>query len=295
VLLIAENMNVMSKKIKTAMAARDPRPIQDLARAETEAGVDYIDINLGPARKGGPELMEWMVRTIQEVTDIPLFLDTTNVEAIEAGLRAYERRRGKAVINSVSARPERMDALLPLAAKYDAGIVALLLGVEGIPRDAAERGVNAAELAYRAGEAGIRAEDIFFDPIVLTVNCNQDQVRGATEFMMMFQDIAPGSKATGGISNVSNGAPESLRPILNQTYLMILKKYGLDSAIVDAFDEEMRAVARGERSGLEALVSRVMDGEDIAMDRISRQEIDVVKTTRVLKGDILYSDSWLEL
>ena len=87
-ILIGENLNIMVKTIGQAMKEKNPKPIQDLAAAEAEAGVDYIDINLGPARKGGEELMEWMVRTVQEVVDLPLYLDTTNVNAIEAGLKA---------------------------------------------------------------------------------------------------------------------------------------------------------------------------------------------------------------
>jgi 5-methyltetrahydrofolate corrinoid/iron sulfur protein methyltransferase len=139
-LLIGENLNVMVKKIGTAMKERDAKTIQEVAVAEAEAGVDYIDINLGPARKAGDELMEWIVKTVQEVVDIPLYLDTTNEVAIEAGLGVYQNKGGKAVINSIMARPERMEAELPLAQKYDAGFVALLWGPEGMPRDASERG-----------------------------------------------------------------------------------------------------------------------------------------------------------
>ena len=102
-LRIGENLNVMKKDIGAAMKARDPKPIQELAKAETAAGVDFIDINLGPARKKGAELMEWMVNTVQEVTDTPLCLDTTNIEAMEAGLKACKRDKGKPIINSVSA------------------------------------------------------------------------------------------------------------------------------------------------------------------------------------------------
>ena len=90
-ILLGENLNVMVTKIARAMKDRDPKPIQELAVAEAEAGMDYIDVNLGPARKGGEELMAWMVKTVQEVVDLPLFLDTTNAKAIEAGLKAYEQ------------------------------------------------------------------------------------------------------------------------------------------------------------------------------------------------------------
>ena len=120
-LRIGENLNVMVKKIGAAMKDRDPKPIQELAIAEAKAGVDYIDINLGPARKGGGELMEWIVKIVQEVVDTPLYLDTINAEAIEAGLKVYKNKKGKAVINSIMARPESMDAKFPIAQKYDAG------------------------------------------------------------------------------------------------------------------------------------------------------------------------------
>jgi len=291
-ILIGENLNVMSKTLGPAMKARDPKPIQEMAAAETEAGVDYIDVNIGPARKAGDELMTWLVEIIQEVTDLPLFLDTTNVQAIEAGLRVH---KGRAVINSIMARPERMDALFPLAQKYNAGGVALLWGPEGMPRDANERGALAAELMYKASEYGVPNEDLWIDPIVTPVNTQQDQVKSCLEFMTMFRELAPECKGICGLSNVSNGAPDHLRPILNQTYLIMLQKYGMTSAIVDAFDANLKAVARGEREGLVKLVWNVMDGEEIDMSSLSKEEVDYVKTTKVLLGRTLYSDSWLQL
>jgi 5-methyltetrahydrofolate corrinoid/iron sulfur protein methyltransferase len=291
-ILIGENLNVMSKVLGPAMKAREAKPIQEMAAAETEAGVDYIDVNIGPARKAGAELMEWLVKTIQEVTDLPLFLDTTNVEAIEAGLKVH---KGKAVINSIMARPERMDALFPLAQKYNAGGVALLWGPQGMPRDDAERGALAAELMIKAAEYGVPNEDLWFDPIVTPVNTQQDQIKSCTEFMMMFRDLAPESQATCGLSNVSNGAPDHLRPILNQTYIMMLQKHGMSSAIVDAFDADLKAAARGERQALVDLVWRVMDGEEVDMGSLDKEEVDYVKTARLLMGQSLYSDSWLEL
>jgi len=296
--LIGENINVMVTKIGTAMKERDSRTIQELAILEAEAGMDYLDINLGPARKGGDELMEWMVKTIQEVVDLPLYMDTTNIEAIEAGLKVYKNRRGKAVINSIMARPERMEAELPLAKKYDAGFVALLWGPEGMPRDEAERGVLATELMTKAAEYGISNEDIWIDPIVTPVSSQQDQVKSMVAFMMMFRDLqemAPGLKSTCGLSNVSNGAPKDLRPILNQTYLMILQKYGMGSAIVDAFDDDLKTFARGEKPEMSKLVSDVVDGQEPELASLSREQVDYVKTTRILLGHSLYSDSWLEI
>jgi len=297
-ILIGENLNVMVKKIGMAMKERDPKPIQELALAEANAGADYIDINLGPARKGGGELMEWVVKTVQEVVDNPLYLDTINAEAIEAGLRVYKNKKGKAVINSIMARPESMEVKFPLAQKYSAGVVALLWGPSGLPRDANERGVLAAELMQKAMEFGIPSDDVWIDPIVTPITSPQSQVQvpSCVEFMKMFKDLqelAPGMKSTCGLSNVSNGAPNDLRPILNQTYLIMLERYGMTSAIIDAFDEGLKELARGKREDLKKIICRVMDKEQIDLKSLSKEETDYVKTTKVLMGQILYSDSWL--
>ena len=299
-LLIGENLNVMVKKIGTAMKERDPKPIQELAIAEANAGVDYIDINLGPARKGGGELMEWVVKTVQEVVDTPLYLDTINAEAIEAGLLAYKNKKGKAVINSIMARPESMEVKFPIAQKYEGGVVALLWGPSGLPRDANERGVLAAELMQKAMEFNIPSEDIWIDPIVTPITSPQSQVQvpSCIEFMKMFKDLqelAPGMKSTCGLSNVSNGAPNDLRPILNQTYLIMLERYGMSSAIIDAFDEEMKGFAKGKHEDLKKLIYRVMEKEQIDLKPLNKEELDYVKTTKVLMGQILYSDSWLKM
>jgi 5-methyltetrahydrofolate corrinoid/iron sulfur protein methyltransferase len=291
-ILIGENINAVSKQFGPAIKERRIEIVQDLALKQKQAGMDYLDVNIGPARKQGSELMEWIVTTIQEVVDLPLFLDTTNVEAIEAGLKVH---KGKAVINSISCKPERIEALFPLVKKYNAGFVGLLLGPEGIPRDSSERGMLAAELMAKAAEEGIPNEDIWLDPIVLPVSSQQDQVRGCTEFMQMFRDLAPGCKSTCGLSNVSNGTPAEVRPILNQTYLIMLEKYGLSSAIVNAFDQELIEIGRGGKENIKRLVWQVMDGKEPNWKALSPEEADYIKTTKVLLGDSLYSHSWLKL
>jgi 5-methyltetrahydrofolate corrinoid/iron sulfur protein methyltransferase len=298
-ILIGENLNIMVKRIGRAIKDRDPKPIQELAVAEAEAGVDYIDINLGPARKGGEELMAWMVKTVQEVVDLPLYLDTTNVNAVEAGLKVYQNKQGKAVINSIMCRPERMEAQIPLVTKYDAGMVALLWGPEGMPRDAAERGVLAADILQRAAEAGIPGEDIWVDPIITPVNVQQGQLLEVNQFMselaMIAEVLVPGCRSTCGLSNVSNGAPENLRPILNQTYMMMLEKFGMKSCIVDAFDRDLNDVARMKRTEIAGLVHQVVDGGDPDTANLDEEARKYIKTAKVLLGHSLYTDSWLDL
>ena len=290
--LIGENINVMSKTIGPALKERNPKPIQELARAEAEAGVDYLDINIGPARKAGDELMDWVVRVVQEVTDKPLSLDTTNPVAMEAGLKVH---KGKALINSISLQPDRLEQELPLVTKYNAAMIGLLWGVEGMPRDAAERGILIADLLYRASEIGIPNEDIWIDPILTPVSVEINQVKACFEFMSMLNDIAPDCKSTVGLSNISNGTPSHLRPYLNRTCLIMLMKYGLYSAIVDAFDTELVSIARGEMPEIVDLVHRIMDGEKPALSSLSQKEVEYVKTVWVLTGKNLYSHSWLEI
>jgi len=291
-ILIGEHINVMSKTIGPALRERNPQPIQEMARTEVEAGVDYLDLNIGPARRAGDELMEWTVKTVQEVTDLPLSLDTTNPIAMEAGLKVC---KSKALINSISLQPDRLEQELPLVKKYNAAMIGLLWGTEGMPRDANERCLLAVDLVYKANEMGIPNEDIWIDPIATPVSVEINQVKSCVEFMSMLGDIAPECKSTVGLSNISNGTPAHLRPYLNRTYLIMLMKYGLHSAIVDAFDSELIKIARGEVPEIVDLVYRVMDGEKPDLSSLSQKEVEYVKTVRVLTGESLYSHSWLEI
>ncbi len=293
-LLIGENLNVINRKIGKAFKEKDPVPIIEEAKRQKERGMDWIDINLGPARKGGPELMEWVVKTVQEaIGDTPpLCLDTSNIEAMEAGLAVH---KGKAIINSIMARPERYEKMIPLAVKYKAAMIALTWGPEGLPRDENERGALAAELIYAANSAGIPNEDIFVDGIVTPVNIQQPQLMSLLSFQEMLQDIAPGCKSTCGLSNVSNGVPDHLRPWLNRTYMVMLERKGMYSCIADAYDDVLIDIARGRRPDIVEVIHKVMDNEPIDMGSLTQELQNYVKTARVILGHTLFSDSWLEL
>ncbi len=293
--VVAENINIMSKYTGSAMRERDPKPIQEWAEKLTEKGADLLDLNLGPARKGGPEMMQWLVKTVQEVTDLPLFLDTTNNEAMEAGLQVYEIKGGPAVINSVMARPDRMDLQMPLVNKYNCEMVGLMWGPEGIPRDENERAMLLDSMMTKAAEYEVDLTKIWFDPIVVPVSSQQQELQGCTTFMQWLPDLAPGAQSTCGLSNVSNGSPDELRDILNQVYLIMLKKCGITSAILDGFDEEIVRIAHDQEAELEDIVGRVMDGEEMDTSGMEKKAGDFVKTTKLLLGHSLYSHSWLDL
>ncbi|MDV2989245.1 MAG: dihydropteroate synthase [Dehalogenimonas sp.] len=291
-ILIAENINVMSKSLGQALKERQSEPVQSITGIAARAGIDYLDLNIGPAKKTGADLMSWLVSTVQEVTDLPLSLDTTNAAAIEAGLKASKRR---ALVNSVSMQPERLEQLLPVVSKYGAEMIGLLWGAEGMPRDVNERCLLTVDLVYRANEAGIINEDIWIDPIATPVSGEINQLNACVEFLTMLPEIAPGCKSVVGLSNVSNGSPARLRPILNRTYFIMLARYGLHAAIIDALDEELIAIARGLRPDIVNTVHRTMDGDMADPAIIGKHLADYVKTVRVLTGQTLYSDSWLEI
>lgn len=291
--IIGESLNVMGTVIGKAMKERDPGPIQAMAKEQVEAGVDWVDINLGPAKKGGPELMDWIVRVVQEVApNTPLALDTSNIDAITAGLKAYKATdANRPLVNSIMARPERYTVMAPIVAEYNAQTVALMWGPEGLPRDENERAALCVELCYFMNEAGIPNEDIFVDGIVTPVNIQQPQLMSLLAFQEMLQDICPGAKSTNGLSNCSNGTPN--RPIINQTYMIMLERKGMYSCIADHNETRLMDIAKGNRPDIVEVVHQVMDGEDPKPD--NKELMDFVKTAKVLLGQTLYSDSYLEL
>ena len=291
-ILVGENLNIMSKTLGPALRERQVGPIQEMAKLEDKADIDYLDLNIGPARKAGDEFMAWVVKTVQEVTRKPLSLDTTNPAAMEAGLKEC---RNKALINSISLQPDRLQLELPLVTKYNANMIGLLWGVEGMPRDANERCMLAVDLVYKANEQGIPNEKIWIDPIVTPVSGEINQLKASLEFMQMLPDIAPGCRSIVGLSNVSNGTPPNLRPWLNRTYLVMLMKYGLYASIVDAFDSELLDIARGRRPDIVQLVHKIMDGEQPDPGALTAEETKYAKTVRVLTGQSLYSHSWLDI
>jgi len=292
VVCVGENINIMSKTIGPAIKERRAEPILEMAKHQEKMGIDYLDLNIGPSRKAGEEVMDWLVKTVQGAVDKPLSLDTTNPAAMESGLKVH---KGKALINSVSLQPERLEKVLPMAKAYQAYVIGLLWGKEGMPRDANERASLAVDFIYQANNLGIPTEDIWIDPIVSPVSVEINQVLSCLEFMAMLKDIVPEAKSIVGLSNISNGTPTNLRPPLNRAYLIMLMKYGVYSAIVDAYDEELLTIAKGGMPEIVSLVHRLMDGEELDLKSLSPKEREYAKTTKVLLGKTLYSHSWLEL
>ncbi len=265
---------------------------------QREKGMDVIDINLGPAKKEGVELMPWVVQTVQEVVDdVPLALDTSNIDAIEASLKVIKPVSGPIghIVNSIMVRPERYERMVPMTADAGADFVALMWGPEGLPRDENERAALCVELLYFANEAGIPNEKIWVDGIVTPVNIQQPQAISLMEFQKMLPDMSPGARSTCGLSNISNGPPDHLRPILNQTYMVMLEKCGMESVIADPLEDQLIAIAKGQRQDIVDLIYGMLDGVEPDVGSLSKEMLDYKKTVDVIMGKTLYSDSWLEV
>lgn len=235
-LIIGEKLSIIAKRVREAMMKKDKAPIQEIATAQRKAGAGMIDANIGPAEDGGDELMQWMVTTIQEVVPLPICLDTTNYSAIEAGLKVHNNEWGRPLINSTSNDPERFP-MLELAARYNARIIGLTVGKGGLPADAEERAAIAAEIMARAMEYGLSLEDLYLDPLVLQIATSQDHALKVIKAVKIFQELNdPPMKTVVGLSNVSNGCPKHLRPILNNYFLSLLMYEGLTAVIADPHD-----------------------------------------------------------
>jgi cobalamin-dependent methionine synthase I len=293
-IIIGENIHVIAREVSTAIRERDVKVIQDLTKAQAEAGADYIDLNVGPMKKDPEENMQWLVSTVQEVTDLPLSIDTMNPVAMEAGLEAC---KGRPLLNSASGKTDSKEQMLPLAQKYNCDVVISVITDKGMPPDVDSKIDSIMGTVEYANELGIANEDIWVDPIILPVSTAGEGQRFAVaclEFIKILEDVLPGVKSTVGLSNISNGVPNELRPLLNRTYLVMLGKNGLYSAIADPLDKEFVSLVRGEMPEIVKLIERTMDGEDIDLSSISPKELDYVKTAKVLMGETLYSDAWLE-
>lgn len=259
-LIIGEKLSIIAKRVREAMMKREKAPIQEIAISQWKAGAGMIDANIGPAEDEGEELMQWMVVTIQDAVPLPVCLDTTNVRAIEAGLKVHNNEWGRPMINSTSNDPERFP-MLELAARYNARVIGLTVGKGGLPADAEERAAIAAEIMGRALEFGVPLEDLYLDPLVLQIATSQDHALKVIKAVKMFQELNdPPMKTVVGLSNISNGCPKHVRPIINNHFLSLLLYEGLSAAIADPHE-----------------VSQT------------------VKTIDVILGNTLYAHSYLEM
>ena len=240
VIIIGERINGQFSRVGHAIDKRDSKFIQDLAVEQTQAGADILDLNTGPGRDDAPAAMAWLVRTVQDVAQVRLSIDSPSLKVQEAGLTECKL---EAVINSTTAKPKRMERFLPLAREHAAEIVCLTIDEKGIPNTTEARAEIAMALLAGAMDAGISPDKMYLDPVILPVSAAQAQGPVVCESITALRALStPPPRTLVGLSNVSSGAEE--RGLLNRTYLAMLLGRGLDAAIVDPNDTELMRVLK---------------------------------------------------
>lgn len=233
--IIGELINGMYQNIGRAIKEKDKSAIQKCALEQVNAGASALDVNCGPASKQPVSDIQWLVQVIQEVTDRPLALDSSKPQVIEAGLKAL---KNKAIINSTTADPDKLDILVALAKQYNAKLIGLTISSKGIPQNKDQRLELAATIIAACAEKEFPIEDLYLDPIVLPVNVAQSQMKDILESIREFKIISePSPKTIVGLSNVSQGT--CARNLINRTFLVMSLACGLDAAILDPLDKDL--------------------------------------------------------
>ena len=257
-IVIGERIHCISPAIRAAMETMDGGTIIKRAKEQLAAGAAYLDVNIGPAEKNGPELMSWAVKLLQEnCGNVPLCLDTANRKAIEAGLAVYNASKGKPIINSADAGDRISN--IELAAANGAICIALC-SRQGIPADNDERMAYCQQMLELGMEHGMEAEDLWFDPIFLVIKGMQDKQAQSLEFIRQLRDM--GLNSTCGLSNISNMMPKHIRPIMDSVMAAMAINNGLTSAIMNPCDQRL---------------------------------METIKSADIIMNNSLYADSYLEI
>lgn len=303
-ILIGENIHVISKIVREALIKRDENFVLDLINAQNK--MDYIDLNVGPAKSDLIDVLPWLAKIIQNNSECGISFDTTNSEEMKKGLEIFG---GKTFINSISLDDERIEKIGGLAVEYGSNLIALTLSKEdGIPKDADGRLEIAFNIYEKCLEKGIDNEKLFFDPLILPICVDQSQgIEAINTIKMIKESFDPPVKTVIGLSNISNGCPKDLRPLINRVYASLAFGAGLDAAIIDAKDDELIRILKmldmnSPKSPLDKLYVNLSDmisnfGEldDIEFDKEDVEQLKVIKTARILLNNEIYSHSFTQI
>jgi 5-methyltetrahydrofolate corrinoid/iron sulfur protein methyltransferase len=303
--IIGENIHIISEKVKEALTNRDREFFMDSALKQVEAGAKAVDINLGPRKKDYAEVWPWIIKAVEHVVDVPLSIDTTNVDGMEAALQAVTK--AQPILNSTSAEPERLEKVPLLAKKYGAKVIALTLRPEGIPIEADAR-VNIAieTLIPRMVEIDYPMSNLIIDPLVLTVSGCQEYCPHLIETVRTLQySWDPAPMISVGLSNVSNAVPNENRPLINRVYVAMLMGVGLQMMIANPFDKDQNDVIRWIETKdtstplarvYNKIAERTQNSEEPQMEDFDLKDPDqsaIWKTTQILLNKVIYADAYL--
>ena len=276
--LIGERINPTGrKKLGAEIKNGSFISVKREAIEQTQAGADILDVNMGVAGIDQAAAMDKAITEISQLVSTPLAIDTSDAAALEAGLKAYP---GRALINSVSAEPDRLKYFIPLAKRYGAAILCLPLSDEGIPKTGEKRLALAQRIINEAKAHGLKDNDFLLDALVMTIAADANACNEVLSTLRLYRQHI-GAPATMGLSNISFGLPN--RPLINSTFFTMCLAAGLDAPIMNPYDEAMQNAL----SASAALLGKDPNGRDYSLSH-SGQNIPAAKAkTLKSSGDII--------
>lgn len=233
-IFIGERINAGFKDIRAAIENKDPEPIKKWAVRQTEAGANYLDVNMGTASNKIEDL-RWMIETVQDTVDTPISIDNNRPALLKEAIAVC---KNPPLINSLTAEEPKLDEMLPAIKEADASFIGLVMDETGSPKNADKRVENAGRIVAKIMEYDIDPEKLFLDPIIMPLKFMQEQaveIMNAASQFRLFTD--PPCHIVGGLSNVANGTKH--KKLINRIFATMLVANGLDAVICDVTDEEL--------------------------------------------------------
>lgn len=305
-ILVGENIHIISKSVREILEKRDENAIKELI--SMQQNMDYIDLNVGPAKNKLANILPWLADIVQENSNLKISFDTTNSDEMQKGLAQY-KNSSKAFINSTSKDEPRLDKMTDLAVEYNCNLIALTLSKEtGIPKTSDGRLEIAFEIYEKCMEKGIDNSKIYFDPLILPVSVDQSQaIEAINTIKMIKESFDPPVNTIVGLSNISNGSPKELRPLINRVFGVLAFGAGLDAAIIDSTDLELVRIFKMLSSNtpsnptdelyikLSNMIKDFSEIESIDYDKNNEEQSLIIKTTNILTGKKIYSHSFTQI
>jgi len=235
-IIIGEKINGFIRKTLEAIEAKDETYIRELAQRQTDSGADYLDVCAGTSPESERDTLTWLIDVIQDTVDTPLCIDSSDPQVL-LDMMALASRPG--LINSVSLEEGKCEAILPVIAETEWGVIALTCDNNGIPDEPHTKAQIAFEIIRRANAAGISNERIYIDPLVSTLATRQDSLPSFIQTIAFVKKEHPTVHFTSGLSNISYGMP--YRKAINMQFLALAMAAGMDSAILDPTSPDIQA------------------------------------------------------
>lgn len=305
-ILVGENIHIISKSVSEILESRDESAVKKLI--SMQQNMDYIDLNVGPAKNKLAGILPWLADIVQNNSNLKISFDTTNSDEMQKGLERC-KNSSKAFINSTSKDEPRLDKMTDLAVQYNCNLIALTLSKDtGIPKTSDGRLEIAFEIYEKCMEKGIDNSKIYFDPLILPVSVDQSQaIEAINTIKMIKESFDPPVNTIVGLSNISNGSPKELRPLINRVFGVLAFGAGLDAAIIDSTDLELVRIFKMLSSNtpsnptdelyikLSDMIKDFSEIESIDYDKNSEEQSLIIKTANILTGKKIYSHSFTQI